>query len=429
MTAASPPPAGPDRPEGPERPLPRRALATLFGVIIIDLIGFGIVMPILPYYAKSFDASPVVLGLLLAVYPAFQFALGPVWGRLSDRIGRRPVILMTIAGTAGALAMLGLADSLPWLFAARIFGGVFGANISVATAYITDVTGEKERTRWMGLVGASFGVGFVLGPAIGGALAPNLDGSWPAEAVFGSAVAGFVEPFGFGIPVLVACALAVANGLFAARALSEPPRHAALERGQSRFEVLRDPRVARLCAINLVYSLAVTQLESIFAYFMIDRFGFQALQVAFILVGMGVLMATVQGGAIRPLVARFGERRIALTGFGAMALAFGAVPYAGGVAATLVPLAISAVGRGIGQPPMMGLVSLATTESNRGAVMGTFQSAASLARVFGPAVAGAVYALDSAGPFLLAAALMAGAFGLSFGIGPDSLGAGLQNTE
>ena len=400
-------------------PPSRRALATLFGVIIIDLIGFGIVMPILPYYAKSLDASPLVLGLLLAVYPAFQFALGPVWGRVSDRIGRRPVILVTIAGTAASLALLGFADSLAWLFAARIAGGVFGANISVATAYITDVTDEQERTRWMGLVGASFGVGFVLGPAIGGALAPNLDGSWPAQAVFGDTVAGWVAPFGFGFPVLVAAAMAAVNLAFAARTLAEPERHTAPERGQSRLEVLRDSAVARLCAVNLVYSLAVTQLESIFAYFMIDRFDYQALQVAFILVGMGVLMAGIQGGAIRPLVARYGERRIALVGFGAMAFAFVAIPIAPTVGWTLVPLAVSAIGRGIGQPPMMGLVSLATTESNRGAVMGTFQSAASLARVFGPALAGAVYALGAAWPFWLAGALMVVAFSLSLGIPRD----------
>jgi MFS family permease len=394
----------------------RRALATLFGVIIIDLIGFGIVMPILPFYAKSLDASPVVLGLLLAVYPLFQFALGPVWGRLSDRIGRRPVILITIAGTTAALLLMGLADSLALLFAARVLGGIFGANISVATAYITDVTDEAERTRWMGLVGASFGVGFVLGPAIGGALAPNLDGSWPAAALLGTTLASWVAPFGFGIPVLFAAALAGINLAFAARTLSEPDRHTTRDPGQSRWAVLRNPVVARLCAMNLVYSLAVTQLESIFAYFMIDRFGYQALQVAFILVGMGVLMAGVQGGAIRPLVARFGERRVALTGFATMALAFFAIPFAGGVAMTLIPLALSAVGRGIGQPPMMGLVSLATSESNRGSVMGTFQSAASLARVFGPAAAGVAYAQWSAAPFLLAGLLMTGAFILSIGL-------------
>lgn len=372
-------------------------------------------MPILPYYAKSFDASPLMLGFLLAVYPALQFVFSPIWGRLSDRIGRRPVILVTIAGTAAALAMLGTADSIAWLFAARIFGGIFGANISVATAYITDVTDESERTRWMGMVGASFAVGFVLGPGLGGLLAPNLDGSWPAACVFGPTISSFIEPFGYGIPVLLAAILALINGAFATLSLAEPPRHAKPEAGADRLDVLRDPLVRRLCATNLAYSMAVTQLESIFAYFMVDRFGYEALQVAFILIGMGLLMGGIQGGAIRPLVARFGERRLTLTGFAVMAVSFVAVPFMGSVWLTLIPLGVSAIGRGIAQPPLLGLVSMATTETNRGSVMGTFQSAASLARVFGPAIAGAAYAVFEAGPFLLAAGFVAIAWTLALG--------------
>ena len=392
---------------------PKVALATLFGVIVIDLIGFGIVVPILPYYAKSLDTSPLTLGFLLAVYPALQFVFGPIWGRLSDRIGRRPVILLTIAGTAAALTMLGTADSLAWLFAARVFGGIFGANISVATAYITDVTDTSERTRWMGMVGASFAVGFVLGPALGGLLAPNLDGSWPAAAVFGPTISAFIQPMGYGIPVLLAAALASINWAFAALALTEPPRHAEPEAGAGRLEVLRDPLVRRLCATNLAYSMAVTQLESIFVYFMVDRFGYEALQVAFILIGMGVLMGGIQGGAIRPLVERFGERKLVLAGLAVMAVSFVAIPFMGSVSLMLIPLGLSAIGRGIAQPPLLGLVSMATTDTNRGSVMGTFQSAASLARVFGPAVAGAGYAVFEAGPFLFAGAFGAVAFALA----------------
>ncbi len=384
----------------------KRSLAALFAVIIIDLIGFGIVVPILPYYAKSFDTSPLVLGLLLAVYPAFQFVFSPIWGRLSDRVGRKPVMLATVLGSAGALALLGLSDSLLGLFAGRILGGVFGANISVATAYVADVTREDERTRWMGMVGACFGIGFVLGPALGGLLAPNLDGSWPASALVGTSIAAHVAPFGYGIPMLFASALAAINFAFASWALAEPERHANRDAGARRLEVLRDPAVRRLCSINLVFSLAVTQLESIFAYFMIDRFRYDAMRVAFILVGMAVLMGGVQGGAIRSLAARFGERKLALAGFALMAVSLLAVPFMPTVGWTLLPLALSAIGRGIGQPPVLSLVSMSAAPSERGSVMGTFQSSASLARVLGPAAAGALYALYPAGPFVLAAALM-----------------------
>ena len=141
----------------------RRSLVVLFSVVVVDLIGFGIVVPVLPFYVDEFGASATVLGLLVASYAAMQFVFAPVWGRVSDRIGRRPVMLATIAGSSGALVVLGLAPSLGWLFAARVLGGVFGANISVASAYIADVTDEAERTRWMGMLGACFAIGFVVG--------------------------------------------------------------------------------------------------------------------------------------------------------------------------------------------------------------------------------------------------------------------------
>jgi DHA1 family tetracycline resistance protein-like MFS transporter len=383
-----------------------RSLLVLFAVIIMDLIGFGIVLPILPYYAKSLDTPPATLGLLLAAYPAFQFVFSPIWGRLSDRVGRKPVMLATILGSAGALALLGISDSLLGLFAGRILGGVFGANISVATAYVADVTREEERTRWMGMVGACFAIGFVLGPALGGLLAPSLDGSWPASAVFGATLSAHIEPFGYGIPMLLAAVMAAINFVFASWALAEPDRQASREPSAGRLEILRNPAVRRLCIINLIFSLAVTQLETIFAYFMIDRFRFDAMHVAFILVGMAVLMGGVQGGAIRPLAARFGERRLALAGFALMGVSLLAVPFMPSVGWIMLPLALSSIGRGIGQPPILSMVSMTASASERGSVMGTFQSSASLASVLGPATAGALYALYQGGPFVLAAILM-----------------------
>ena len=155
-------------PVGARAPTPR--LTVLFSVIIVDLIGFGIVVPILPFWAERYGASGAVLGLLLASHALMQFLFSPVWGRLSDRLGRRPVMLVTIAGTALSLLFLGLADSLVEIFLARLLAGVFGSNVSVATAYLTDVTDEADRTRWMGMIGASFAVGFTLGPPLGGIL-------------------------------------------------------------------------------------------------------------------------------------------------------------------------------------------------------------------------------------------------------------------
>ncbi len=357
----------------------------LFGVVIVDLIGFGIVMPVLPFYAKEFGASATVLGMLLMCHAAAQFVFAPLWGRLSDRIGRRPVLLMTIAGTALSLLALGLATSLPWVFAARVLGGAFAANVSVASAYVADVTAEEERTRWMGMLGASFGIGFLLGPAIGGGLAP----------------------FGYHVPLLVAAGLAALNWIHAAASLQEPPRHAATEETtRTRAALLRDPLVRRLCTANLVFSVAVAQLEAVFAFFMIDRFGYDAQHVAAILVGMALLMGGVQGGGMKALARRYSERGLAITGASALAVAFAALPEMPTVAWLLAPLALSSLGRAVLQPSLLSMTSLAASRSERGAVMGAFQASASLARVVGPVAAGLLYDQIQAAPFWFASALL-----------------------
>lgn len=185
----------------PSRSQPR--LTVLFSVVVVDLIGYGIVVPILPFWAERYGASGFFLGLILASHALMQFLLAPTWGRLSDRIGRRPVMLVTIAGTAFSLLALGFAESLLQIFFARILTGIFGANISVATAYLTDVTEEADRTRWMGMIGASFAVGFTIGPPLGGLLAQ----------------------LGQGAPMFFAAGLAFINVVWAAWRLVEPERH------------------------------------------------------------------------------------------------------------------------------------------------------------------------------------------------------------
>ena len=368
----------------------RSTLLILFSVVVVDLIGFGIVVPVLPFYAREYGASATTLGFVVMVYAAAQFVCAPLWGRLSDRVGRRPVMLLTVAGTALSLLVLGLADSLAWIFVARVLGGGFAANVSVASAYIADVTGEDERTRWMGMLGASFGIGFLLGPALGGALAP----------------------YGYGVPMLTASGLAAVNLAYASFALRESPRQVRASevtgRGLTRIGVLRDPTVRRLCLANLAFSLGVTQLETIFAFFMMDRFDYDARQVAFILVLMAAVMGAIQGGGMRALADRYRERSLVMAGSLILAICFLAVPQATSVGLLLVPLVLSAVGRAIAQPSLMSLTSLAAAPETRGAVMGTFQSSASLARVAGPVAAGWLYDLSLPAPFWLAGALLAG---------------------
>ncbi|MCH8132123.1 MAG: MFS transporter, partial [Myxococcales bacterium] len=235
----------------------------------------------------------------------------------------------------------------------------------------------------------------------------------PNKALFGATLSAYIEPFGYGIPMLLAAAMAAINFGFASWALSEPKRHETREASASRLEVLRNPAIRRFCILNLIFSLAVTQLETIFAFFMIDRFEFDALEVAWIFVGMAIVMGGIQGGGMKPLSARYSEKQLVVTGSLLLGLGFVLLPSAPTWAVLLLPLALAAVGRAITQPPLMSLTSMAATSDTRGVVMGTFQSSASLARVVGPVLAGLLYDLAEPGPFYLAAALMGLAFLLS----------------
>ena len=374
----------------------RPPLGVLFSVVVVDLVGFGIVVPILPFWAERFGASGAWLGILLASHAAAQFAFAPVWGKLSDRIGRRPVMLVTIAGTSVALAFLGMADSLAQILIARLLAGVFGSNISVATAYLTDVTDEADRTRWMGMIGASFAVGFTLGPPIGGVLA-----EW-----------------GYGTPMYAAAGMAALNFVWAAARLREPERRTDRPEPDltSRLDVLKAPAIGRVCLTYFLFSLAVTQLETIFALLMLHKFGYGPFGVAMVMLGMAVVMGGIQGGGMKRLSERYPERSLVLAGLTCMTIAFLLVPLPETVAWLLVPLGIAAVGRGISQPPMMSLVSLLADEGSRGLVMGVFQSTASAARIVGPIAAGLLYDQGAAYPFWAAAGLTASGVILALGV-------------
>lgn len=364
----------------------RPRLGVLFSVIVVDLIGFGIVVPILPFWSEHFGANGFLLGVLVASHAGMQFLFSPAWGQLSDRIGRRPVMLITIAGTAVSLLLLGLADSLFQVFLARLLSGLFGSNISVATAYLTDVTEEADRTRWMGMIGASFAVGFTLGPPIGGVLAR----------------------VGHGTPMFVAAAMSAINLLWAAVALREPTRRAErpVASMTGRLDVLRNPVLGRICFVYFLFSVAVTQLETTFALLMSHRYGYDELGVGLIMLGMAIVMGGIQGGGMKRLATRFRERRLILVGLGLMVLAFATIPLPRSVAILMIPLAVAAVGRGISQPPLMSVVSQVSDEGSRGIVMGVFQSCASAARVVGPIVAGGLYDRDQAFPYWLGAGLL-----------------------
>ncbi len=371
----------------------RSPLLVIFLIVFIDLVGFGIVIPILPYYAQQFGASALELGWLMTVYSLAQFLLSPFWGRLSDRFGRRPILLFSLIGTVISMTLLGFAHSLAWLFLGRLFAGVFTANISTAYAYVADVTSEKDRAKGMGLVGAGFGLGFIFGPALGGILSRH----------------------GYGTPMFVAAGIAALNLVFAFFRLPEPAISAETRAANrtKRFDLamiraaFSEPRTSLAIALFFLLTLAVTQMEVVFAIYMKAGFGFDAERAGYVLAAMGVIMVMMQGGLIGPLARRFGELPLIRIGFLICAAALLAFSVSGQVAAAIGFLCLLAVGHGMLHPALSSLASLGAPPHLRGGVMGVYHSASSLARVVGPPVAGWFY--DHAGaasPFQLGAGLL-----------------------
>jgi MFS family permease len=365
------------------------SLGTLFLTVFLDLLGFGLVIPFLPGLARHLGASDFVATLPGAAYSLMQFLFIPIWGRLSDRIGRRPVLMWSIAASATGMVVLGFADTLLVLFAARVWSGIATANIAVAQAYIADVTPPERRARGMGIIGIAFGLGFILGPAVGGELS--------RFEVLGRTGT---------LPALVAAALSTVNLLLAFRTLPEslPPE----ARGRSvRRAVPLDLRAARAAAhtpgigaavaVNFLMVLWFAGMEQTFRLFTADRFGLSDAGTGRIFAFVGVTGAIVQGGVVGRLARRFGESPLIRAGLLIQAVAFtllGASPWFG--AWSKVALYGSAVlisaGSGVATPSLSAYASRRTGRDAQGLTLGTLQSAAAAARALGPALGGLLYA-------------------------------------
>ena len=393
-SAADAPPAPTPTPAR-ERAGGRSPLAVVFVTVFLDLVGFGIVIPLLPLYAARFGAGAVAVAWLVAVYSLMQFFFAPWWGRLSDRVGRRPVLLVGLLGSAVSYAAFGVAGSLAALFAARALGGFMGATVGVAQAYVADVTAPEQRARGMGMIGAAFGLGFILGPALGGFLA-----QYDARA-----------------PFLGAAALALANALLAVFRLPEslpPARRAApgessaglRERGRAFAAAVRNPRLASLLATLFLVTLAVGAWEATFSLWADTRWRLSATEVAFAFVYLGVLSTLVQGALVGRMVRRMGERRVALLGAAGLAVGLAGIPLAPSAAWVAAALAAFAFGQGAVSPALSALVSRAAGPHEQGRLLGVSQSLSALGRVIGPAWGGAAFArLGSGAPSLSGAVL------------------------
>jgi multidrug resistance protein len=367
-----------------------RPLVIIFLTIFVNLVGFGIIIPLLPFYAETFGASPLVIGLLFAVFSLCQLLAAPALGDISDRYGRRPVLVFSLAGTVISFVMLAVAHSVTMLFAARIVDGLSGGNISTARAYVADVTEPKDRARAYGLIGAAFGLGFILGPALSGILAK----------------------ISYTAPIWAAAAVTLVATIMAWAWLPETVHRAHAGTGDwnpFRFlpVLLQRPLVRRILLIDFMYWFAFAVFQTTFALFVARRFGFDVSQTGYFFAAFGVLGALIQGGFIRPIVKRIGDKPTFMMGliFAAVGLVASSLTHSVVMfAIALVPLAF---GIGFGHPTVSSLVSLVARGDEQGRVQGAASAVESLGRTLGPVWGNA--SLQHAGestPYISAAALL-----------------------
>lgn len=364
------------------------SLAILFLVVFIDLLGFGMVIPLTPIYARELGASEAATGWLTTGYSLMQFVFAPIWGRLSDRVGRRPVLLVSIAMTALAFLLYGLAASFTVLLVSRLFAGAATANIAIAQAYVADITPPEGRAKGMGMIGAAFGLGFVFGPAVGGLLAEH----------------------SLATPGLAAAALALVNLVAAFVLLPEPASHVAAGRGRGRFEALRSelgkPGIRRVLVVYLLVTLGFAAMEATYSFLLQQRYGLASRSVAWVFTYIGVIVVLVQGGMIGPLTRRFGEKRLLVAGALLQGVALAALPFASGIGGLLAASAPLALGSGLASPSIMSILSRLSRAEDQGGTLGIGQSAAAMGRIVGPLSGTTAYAVSHAAPYLGGAALM-----------------------
>src|SRR6185503_17380064 len=300
-----------------------RPLLIIFLTIFVNLVGFGIIVPLLPFYAETFGASPIAIGLLFAVFSLCQLFAAPVLGDWSDRYGRRPILILSLAGTVISFVMLALATTYTMLFLARIVDGLSGGNISTARAYVADITEPKDRARAYGIIGAAFGLGFIMGPALSGVLAK----------------------VSITAPIWAAAALTLAATAMAWLWLPETVHRARAGTGNPLGylpELLRRPVMRRVLTLDFIYWFAFSVFQTTFSLFAARRFGFDASRTGYFFAGFGVLGAVIQGGFIRPIVRRAGDKSTFIAGIVCSVVGLVAAAFAHSVllfALALVPLA------------------------------------------------------------------------------------------
>lgn len=393
---------------------PRSPLGLIFLTLFIDMLGFGIVIPVLPLYAEGsrIGATPAQLAWIVGIYSLLQLVCAPLFGKWSDRIGRKPVLVVSILGTAVGFVVLGAATTVWMLILGRILDGASGGNISTAMACIADVTTKETRSRNMGLVGAAFGLGFMLGPAIGGVLSKH---------------------FGLATPFYFAAGLALLNALLVWLRLPETLTAESRERARQRAtigEVFHSGRAGMISAILASQLASVTGfsiMTALFALYCEKRFGYDTAQVGYILAYVGLLGVLFQGGLLRRLLKKPIEKELAVIGAVVLALSMAALPFTHTLGVLLVVCFGISLGNSFVTPTLNGLASRSTDAHCQGRLLGLMQSAGSLGRFLGPMIGFGLVSLDGVADyartsFFVSAAILALAVACIWLVRPERSG-------
>jgi len=356
----------------------RKLLTSILLVVFIDLLGFSLILPLLPYYAETFNASEFVTGLLIASYALMQLIGAPILGRLSDRYGRRPVLLVSVFGTFIGFLLLGFANTLWMLFAARILDGITGGNLSVAQAYIADVTDAKNRAKGLGLIGAAFGVGFIIGPVTGGVL----------------------SQYGYNVPAFVAGGLALINFVLIYAWLPESLTKEKREQlGEQKkpsvtfdalVTALKRPFTGSLLVTRFFFGLAFSIFQTIFALYALAKFDLSARDTGFVLTYVGILAAFVQGFLVGKLTDRFREDHLITASVALMAVSLLGWALAPSVFWLLVILAPTAISGGVLNTLLSSTLTKAVAAQEIGGILGLSASIESSTRIIAPILGGAL---------------------------------------
>jgi MFS family permease len=382
------------------------SLLVIFLSVFIDLIGFGIVLPLLPGYAEDnfspdFSAKGFIIGGIIASFSAMQFFFAPVWGKLSDRIGRRSVMLISNLGAAGSYALFAVASGmggttgLLWILASRIFAGICGANLSVASAYIADISPPEKRTARMGLIGMAFGLGFTFGPAIG---------AFAIEIFHSKQAPGWVAA--------VFCAANFILGWFILGESRQPNSAPVAPRPKMNqwSHTLAQPKLGLLVAVFFFATFCFTCFESTFPLIAKDQFSKNipffsgenySRHVGYLFTYAGIIAAVLQGGIVGRLVKKFGEPNLIFASLIVFAAGLAGLPFAKTMPEILIVLALLAIGSGLNRPPVFGMISLNSSPDEQGANLGVAQSISALARILGPIFAGTLFFVKPSLPYLI----------------------------